>query len=90
MYSNIPTFIRADLEARLTAVPKTKQVGYYSDAYKLEFVLPKFNTYRKALAEVLADCAIRGQAWSVERALEVARLILIDNPKRIFARSDEH
>ncbi len=85
-YSNVPTFIRADLEARLQAVPKTKQVGYYSDAYKLEFVLPKFNTFRKTLAEVLAEDAIKGRGWSVERALELARLVLIENPKRIFAR----
>ena len=46
-----PPFIAADLRARLQAVPKVKQVGYYSDAYKLEFVLPKFNMYRKILAE---------------------------------------
>ncbi len=60
-YSNIPTYIAADLRARLEAVPKTKQVGYYSDAYKLEFVLPKFNMYRKILAETLAEDAVRGQ-----------------------------
>ncbi len=30
-------------------------MGYYSDAYKLEFVLPKFNMFRRVLAETLAD-----------------------------------
>ena len=50
-------------------MPKVKQVGYYSDAYKLEFVLPKFNMFRKILAEVLADDAIRGRGWSTDRAL---------------------
>lgn len=84
-YSNIPTYIAADLRGRLQAVPKTKPVGYYSDAYKLEFVLPKFNMYRKILAETLAEDAIRGQGWTAERALDVARHLLIDNPKRIFA-----
>ena len=54
-YSNIPAFIAADVRARLQAVPKTKIVGYYSDAYKLEFVLPKFNMYRRILAEALAQ-----------------------------------
>ena len=85
-YSNIPPYIAADLRARLQAVPKTKQIGCYSDAYKLEFVLPKFNMYRKILAETLAEETIRGQGWSVDRALELARLVLIDNPKRIFGR----
>jgi glucuronate isomerase len=83
-YSNIPAFIATDLRARLQAVPKTKLVGYYSDAYKLEFVLPKFNMYRRLLAEALADEGIRGQGWSVERALDLARLVLSVNPKRIF------
>ena len=85
-YANVPAFIAADLKARLQAVPKTKQVGYYSDAYKLEFVLPKFAMYRKILAETLADDAIRGRGWSAERALEVARLVLLENPRRIFGR----
>ena len=50
-YSNIPAYIAADLRERLQGVPKTKQIGYYSDAYKLEFVLPKYNMYRSVLAE---------------------------------------
>jgi len=83
-YSNIPASISHDLKARLQALPKTKPVGYYSDAYKLEFVLPKFNMYRKILAETLADDYIRGRSWSTERALELARHVLIDNPKRMF------
>ena len=85
-YSNIPSFIAADLKARLEAVPKVKQIGYYSDAYKLEFVLPKFNMYRKILAQTLADEAIRGQGWKTERALSVARHLLLENPRRIFGR----
>lgn len=83
-YSNIPPFIAADLRARLQAVPKTKLVGYYSDAYKLEFVLPKFNMFRRVLSETLAEDAVRGQGWSIDRALEVARRVLLDNPRRIF------
>jgi glucuronate isomerase len=83
-YSNIPAFIAGDLRARLQAVPKVKVVGYYSDAYKLEFILPKFNMYRRILAETLADDAIGDRGWSVERALDLARHVLLDNPRRIF------
>jgi glucuronate isomerase len=85
-YSNVPAFIASDLRARLQAVPKTKLVGYYSDAYKLEFVLPKFNMFRRVLAETLAEDAVRGQGWSLDRALEIAQLILLDNPRKIFCR----
>jgi len=83
-YSNIPAFIAADLKARVQALPKVKLLGYYSDAYKLEFILPKFNMYRRILAETLAETVVEGRGWSVDRALEVAKLILIDNPRRVF------
>lgn len=83
-YSNIPAYIEPDLRARLQAVPKTKQLGYYSDAYKLEFVLPKFNMYRRILAQILADDFIRTRLASESQALELARLLLHDNARRIF------
>jgi glucuronate isomerase len=83
-YSNIPAYIQQDLRARLQAVPKTKQIGYYSDMYKLEFGLPKFNMYRRILAQVLADDFIRPRLYSEMQALEAARLLLHDNAHRIF------
>ncbi len=83
-YSNIPVHIEHDLRARLQAVPKTKQLGYYSDAYKLEFVLPKFNMYRRILARVLADDFVRPGVYSAERALDFARLLLRENVRSIF------
>jgi glucuronate isomerase len=83
-YSNVPAYIEPDLRARLQAVPKTKQIGYYSDAYKLEFVLPKFNMYRRILAQVLLNDFIRPRIYTETQALETARLLLRDNSRRIF------
>jgi glucuronate isomerase len=83
-YSNIPAYIEFDARARLQAVPKTKQLGYYSDMYKLEFALPKYNMYRGILAQILADDYIRPHNYTVSQALELARLLLRDNAKRIF------
>jgi glucuronate isomerase len=83
-YSNIPTFIERDCRARLQAVPKTKQLGYYSDAYKLEFVLPKFNMYRRILAQILADDFVRPGVYSESQALDLARLLLRENTQRVF------
>ncbi|MGC8643374.1 MAG: glucuronate isomerase [Isosphaeraceae bacterium] len=85
-YSNVPAFIAADLTARIQAVPKVKLLGYYSDAYKLEFVLPKFNMYRRILARTLAEQCVRGRGWPVERALQLGKVILLDNPRRVFGR----
>jgi glucuronate isomerase len=83
-YSNIPTYITQDLRARLQAVPKTKQIGYYSDMYKLEFGLPKFNMYRRILAQVLADDFVRPRIFTEVHAVGLARLLLHDNVRRIF------
>jgi len=83
-YSNIPIHIARDLAARLTAVPINKQIGYYSDAYKLEFILPKFDMYRRVLARVLAEHFVGARGWSENRALSLARKLLIDNPRELF------
>jgi len=83
-YSNIPAYIEQDLRTRLQAVPKMKQIGYYSDMYKLEFGLPKFNMYRRILAQVLADDFIHPRVYTDMQALELARLLLRDNARRIF------
>jgi glucuronate isomerase len=83
-YSNIPAYIAPDARARLQAVPKTKQLGYYSDAYKLEFILPKYNMYRRILAQILADDFVRPGVYSETQALALARLLLRENTERIF------
>lgn len=83
-YSNIPAYIEHDLRARLQAVPKTKQIGYYSDMYKLEFGLPKFNMYRRILAKLLADDYVRPGTCTETEAIALARLLLRENVQRIF------
>jgi glucuronate isomerase len=83
-YSNIPAYVEQDARARLQAVPKTKQIGYYSDMYKLEFGLPKFNMYRRILAKILAEDFVQPGVYNEERALDLARLLLRDNTRRIF------
>ncbi len=83
-YSNIPAHIELDCRSRLQAVPKTKQIGYYSDMYKLEFALPKFRMYRRILAGVLAQDFVQNLHWTEERAVELGRLVLRGNVESIF------
>lgn len=83
-YSNTPPFIRKDLTERLTAVPKTKLIGYYSDAYKLEFVQPKYSMYRRVLANVLADEFVRPGVLSETDAVTLGTRLLRDNVREIF------
>jgi glucuronate isomerase len=83
-YSNIPVFIERDTRARLQAVPRTKQIGYYSDMYKLEFALPKFAMYRRILARVLAEDFVIGRRWSVEKAVDLGKSVLRGNVELLF------
>ena len=86
-YSNIPVFIERDTRARLQALPKTKQVGYYSDMYKMEFALPKFAMYRRILAEILASNFVIDRKWSPEEAINLGKLVLRGNVESIFGGS---
>jgi len=83
-YSNTPTFIEHDAAARLEAVPRTKQIGYYSDMYKLEFALPKFAMYKRILSKILAERFVVDRGWSEQRAVELGTQVLRDNTERIF------
>lgn len=83
-YSNTPTYIEHDAAARLEAVPQTKQIAYYSDAYKLEFVLPKFAMYKRILAKILAERFVIDRGWSETQALELGRRVLRGNAEQIF------
>jgi glucuronate isomerase len=83
-YSNIPTYITTDCRARLEAVPRNKQIGYYSDMYKLEFAWPKFQMYRTVLARVLAEDFVIGRGWTETQALGLGRQVLRGNVETIF------
>ncbi|PQO33912.1 glucuronate isomerase [Blastopirellula marina] len=83
-YSNTPTYIQQDCAARLEAIPRTKQIGYYSDMYKMEFALPKFAMYKRILAKVLAENFVIDRNWSEEAAVELGTQLLRGNVETIF------
>ncbi len=83
-YSNTPAYIEHDAAARLEAVPQTKQIGYYSDAYKLEFCLPKFAMYKRILAKLLAERFVVERGWSEAAAVDLGRRVLRGNVEQIF------
>ena len=83
-YSNIPACIEVDTRMRLEAVPRTKQIGYYSDMYKLEFGLPKFRMYKRVLARVLAKDFVMQRKWTEESAVELGTQVLRGNVARVF------
>ena len=87
-YSNTPSIIERDTANRLEAVPRTKQIGYYSDMYKLEFALPKFNMYKRILAKVLSEEFVIQRNWDEVRALELGKQVLRGNVENIFMQNE--
>ncbi|MFM8571313.1 MAG: glucuronate isomerase [Pirellula sp.] len=83
-YSNTPTYIKHDLRARIDAIPRNKIIGYYSDAYKLEFILPKYRMFKRLLANVLAEAIVCERGLSESFAIELGTQILRGNVDSLF------
>jgi glucuronate isomerase len=78
-----PDVIRQVLAERLDMLPANKQVGFFSDAYCVEWTYAKAVLVRKQLADVLAHKVEQGQYTRTD-AVAVARAILFESPKMIL------
>ncbi len=95
-YSNHPTEIARDIRRRIDAVPACKLIGYFSDAYYLEFILPKFRMFKFELAVALAERMERSlihpnmETFAFDDALVLAEDMLINNPLRIVGLDEDY
>jgi hypothetical protein len=78
-----PDVIRQVMAERLDMLPTNKQVGFFSDAYCVEWSYAKAVLVRKQLACVLAEKIGQGQ-FSRNDALAVARAILYETPQTLL------
>jgi glucuronate isomerase len=78
-----PDVIRQVMAERLDMVPANKQVGFFSDAYCVEWAYAKAVLVRKQLAWVLAGKIEQGQ-YSTAEALAIARAILHESPRTLL------
>ncbi|MCC7446022.1 MAG: hypothetical protein IT324_01335, partial [Anaerolineae bacterium] len=77
-----PDTIRQVMYERLDMVPTNKQVGFFSDAYCVEWCYGKAIMVRKQMANVLAQKIKDGQ-YTRDDALAVARAILYETPQSL-------
>jgi hypothetical protein len=82
-HSFFPDAIRQVIAERLDMLPVNKQVGFFSDAYCVEWVYGKACIARKQLARVLAEKIVQGQ-YTRDDALGIARSILYDSPQSLL------
>lgn len=78
-----PDVIRQLIAERLDMLPLNKQVGFFSDAYCVEWTYAKAIIVRKQLAKVLSEKIEQGQ-FTRDEALLVARGILFDSPQSLL------
>lgn len=80
-----PSTMRQVMEERLDMLPLNKQVGFFSDAYCLEWTYGKARIVCNQLAVVLAGKVEQGQ-YTREDALSIARSILYETPQEFGMR----
>ncbi len=78
-----PDIIRQIMAERLDMLPTNKQVGFFSDAYCLEWAYAKLILVRRQLARVLAERIDQGQ-YSFDEALAIAKTILYETPQQLL------
>jgi len=78
-----PGAIRAVMEERLDMLPTNRQVGFFSDAYCIEWTYAKAEIVRQQMAQVLTQKIEQGQ-YSKDEAISIARSILFETPVELF------
>jgi len=72
-----PSAIRQVMQERLDMLPMNKQIGFFSDAYCVDWVYAKATLVRTLLAHVLAEKITLGQ-YSLDDCALIAKGILYD------------
>ena len=78
-----PDAIRQVMAERLEMLPLNKQIGFFSDAYCVEWTYGKMLLVRKLLAGVLADKIALGQ-YTFGEAVGIAAATLFDTPQTLL------
>ena len=74
-----PSIIRQVMDERLDMLPLNRQVGFFSDAYCVEWSYAKALLVRKLLSQALLARIDQGQ-YSLDEALSIAQAILYELP----------
>jgi hypothetical protein len=78
-----PTVIRRVFETRLDMLPACRHVGFFSDAYCVDWAYAKALIIRKQMARVFAEKIACGQ-YTEETALDIARELVYESPQTVL------
>ena len=77
-----PETIRQVMGERLDMLPANRQIGFFSDAYCVEWTYAKLRLVRKIMAQLLAERVQQGQ-FTLDECLEFARAIFFESPQTL-------
>lgn len=77
-----PSSMRQIIFQRLDMLPANKQVGFFSDAYCVDWAYAKAEMVRKQFAQVLSEKISQGQ-YTFDYALMIAEHILYKTPQEL-------
>ncbi|MHB9036331.1 MAG: hypothetical protein ACYC64_06665 [Armatimonadota bacterium] len=78
-----PSSMRQIMSERLEMLPTNRQVGFFSDAYCIEWAYAKAGIVRRQLANVLAE-KVEDDYYDLETAVGIAKEILFDTTKSLL------
>ena len=78
-----PGAMRQVMEERLDMLPMNKNIGFFSDAYSIEWTYAKARIVRRQLAIVLAQKIRQGQ-YDLPAALAIARHIFFETAQQVL------
>jgi len=64
-------------------LPTNRQIGFFSDAYCVEWLYAKSKLVRMELAKALVARIARGQ-YTLDGAVEIAKKLLQETPKHLL------
>jgi len=83
-----PSVMRQVMEERLDMLPTNRQIGFFSDAYCVEWAYAKILVVKQQLARAIAERVETGQ-YSFEMAVRIAEEILHATPESLFGVAPE-
>lgn len=78
-----PNSIAQVIDERLDMLPTNRQIGFFSDAYCVDWLYAKSKLVRMELAKALANRVERGQ-YAPDGAVEIAKKLLQETPKHLL------
>jgi len=78
-----PNSIAQVIDERLDMLPTNRQIGFFSDAYCVEWLYAKSKLVRMELAKALVNRTRRGQ-YTLDGAVEIAKKLLQETPKHLL------